>query len=487
MDEGHAVVTTDLVEEGGRTSMTATVRYPSQRLRDAMLATNMARGVGEELSGQSRGPGGRPPPSRRRRPRSRQQRKGAVTRMSEISDRYRTVAAQFTERVKAVPDSAWSNPARVGLGGAPCRAPPDRLVAGLLLRPVGRRAWPVPSVDDDPPGAAGRGRHDPGRPRRPRRGGQPARDPHGPVDLRRAGGHDLHARRAHPHLGPGPRRRPSTRCSTPARWPATSPASRRWTRPSSRGCATAATTGRVEVPGGRRRADPPARLHGPPAVNRSVASTAGDDTGGACRCSSSPVDTDRHLPPGRPCSRGAYLYRDPAGKSTVARLLAGPSAARADPPATSEDAPPGDDAQRPGRGDAFFGFLARGAVAPWLPGSHEQNEIVTRAAATTAGRFAAEGYDTVFDGMVGPWFLPTFAEATGLDRLDYVVLLPRATPASTGSAPAPATASATRPPPARCTTRSWPRPSTPATCWSTRPARPRSWRISWRRPAPPDG
>jgi hypothetical protein len=116
-----------------------------------------------------------------------------------------------------------------------------------------------------------------------------------------------------------------------------------------------------------------------------------------------------------------------AGKSTVARLLAGPSAvaAWADPPATSEDAPPGDDGRSAlVEGDAFFGFLARGAVAPWLPGSHEQNEIVTRAAATTAGRFAAEGYDTVFDGMVGPWFLPTFAEATGLDRLDYVVLLP---------------------------------------------------------------
>jgi hypothetical protein len=116
-----------------------------------------------------------------------------------------------------------------------------------------------------------------------------------------------------------------------------------------------------------------------------------------------------------------------AGKSTVARLLAGPSAvaAWADPPATSEDAPPGDDGRSAlVEGDAFFGFLARGAVAPWLPGSQEQNEIVTRAAATTAGRFAAEGYDTVFDGMVGPWFLPTFAEATGLDRLDYVVLLP---------------------------------------------------------------
>jgi hypothetical protein len=30
----------------------------------------------------------------------------------------------------------------------------------------------------------------------------------------------------------------------------------------------------------------------------------------------------------------------------------------------------------------------------------------------------------VYDGVVGPWFLPVFAAATGLDRLDYVVLLP---------------------------------------------------------------
>jgi uncharacterized protein YndB with AHSA1/START domain len=46
-DEGHAVVTTRLDEQGGRTTMTTTVRYPSQRLRDAMLATNMERGAGE--------------------------------------------------------------------------------------------------------------------------------------------------------------------------------------------------------------------------------------------------------------------------------------------------------------------------------------------------------------------------------------------------------------------------------------------------------
>jgi hypothetical protein len=31
---------------------------------------------------------------------------------------------------------------------------------------------------------------------------------------------------------------------------------------------------------------------------------------------------------------------------------------------------------------------------------------------------------TLYDGVVGPWFLPTFARATGLDSLAYVVLMP---------------------------------------------------------------
>ncbi len=75
-------------------------------------------------------------------------------------------------------------------------------------------------------------------------------------------------------------------------------------------------------------------------------------------------------------------------------------------------------------GDVFFGFLARGAIQPWLPESNEQNEIVTRAAAAATGRFAREGYATVYDGVVGPWFLPVFAAATGVDSLDYVILLP---------------------------------------------------------------
>jgi cytidylate kinase len=96
-----------------------------------------------------------------------------------------------------------------------------------------------------------------------------------------------------------------------------------------------------------------------------------------------------------------------AGKSTVAQILA-----------TA--------AQRSVlvEGDSFFGFLANGAVDPWLPASHEQNTVVTRAAAAAAGMFVLGGYETVYDGVVGPWFLATFGAATQLEHLDYVTLLP---------------------------------------------------------------
>ena len=75
-------------------------------------------------------------------------------------------------------------------------------------------------------------------------------------------------------------------------------------------------------------------------------------------------------------------------------------------------------------GDAFFGFLARGAVAPWLPAAHSQNEVVIRAAAAATGRFVAGGYLTVYDGVLGPWFLADFAAEAAVDHLHYVVLLP---------------------------------------------------------------
>jgi gluconate kinase len=96
-----------------------------------------------------------------------------------------------------------------------------------------------------------------------------------------------------------------------------------------------------------------------------------------------------------------------AGKSTVARLLAD----RFEPSALVE-------------GDAFFAFLARGAIEPWLPESADQNHVVIQAAATAAGRFAAGGITTIYDGVLGPWLLAPFAAASGLEALDYVVLMP---------------------------------------------------------------
>jgi cytidylate kinase len=96
-----------------------------------------------------------------------------------------------------------------------------------------------------------------------------------------------------------------------------------------------------------------------------------------------------------------------AGKSTVSELVAGHF-----------------DRCALVQGDRFFGFVARGYVDPWLPESHEQNEVVTRATATAAGRFATGGYTTIFDGMIGPWFLPTFLTYSGLGSVHYAVLLP---------------------------------------------------------------
>jgi cytidylate kinase len=96
-----------------------------------------------------------------------------------------------------------------------------------------------------------------------------------------------------------------------------------------------------------------------------------------------------------------------AGKSSLARAVAD----RHDPSVLVE-------------GDAFFGFLARGAIDPWVPESNAQNEVVTRAAATAAGRYVLGGYTTVYDGVVGPWFIDDFAAATELEQLDYVILLP---------------------------------------------------------------
>ena len=96
-----------------------------------------------------------------------------------------------------------------------------------------------------------------------------------------------------------------------------------------------------------------------------------------------------------------------SGKSSVSRLVA----ERFDPCVLVH-------------GDSFFAFVVRGYVDPWLPESHDQNVVVTEAAATATGRYVNGGYMTIYDGMVGPWFLPTFLAYTGRESVHYAVLMP---------------------------------------------------------------
>jgi cytidylate kinase len=75
-------------------------------------------------------------------------------------------------------------------------------------------------------------------------------------------------------------------------------------------------------------------------------------------------------------------------------------------------------------GDAFFGFLAGGAIPPWAPGSEAQNDVTIEAAALAAGRFARADYVVVFDGMIGPWYTERFAITAGVPDVHYAILLP---------------------------------------------------------------
>ncbi|WP_353651463.1 AAA family ATPase [Nakamurella sp. A5-74] len=99
-----------------------------------------------------------------------------------------------------------------------------------------------------------------------------------------------------------------------------------------------------------------------------------------------------------------------AGKSTVATLLATDGAR----PTILLDT------------DEFYRAIRTGYVAPYLPESASQNVVVTGVCAEAAIGYARGGYDVVVDGVVGPWFLPSYRtpiHRAGL-RVVYVVLLP---------------------------------------------------------------
>lgn len=96
-----------------------------------------------------------------------------------------------------------------------------------------------------------------------------------------------------------------------------------------------------------------------------------------------------------------------AGKSSVSRILAN----RWSPSALVE-------------GDEFFRFLRNGMTEPWRVESREQNALITDIQAAAAGSYCAAGYHTVYDGVLGPWFLDRFAAAAGVP-VDYAVVLPK--------------------------------------------------------------
>jgi gluconate kinase len=98
-----------------------------------------------------------------------------------------------------------------------------------------------------------------------------------------------------------------------------------------------------------------------------------------------------------------------AGKSTVARLLADAS------PASRSAHLHGDD---------FFAYVRKGWIEPWRPESHAQNLVVIQALAAAVFSFAAGGYEVVFDGVLGPWFLEHFRGGARAVPFDYVVLRP---------------------------------------------------------------
>jgi cytidylate kinase len=99
-----------------------------------------------------------------------------------------------------------------------------------------------------------------------------------------------------------------------------------------------------------------------------------------------------------------------AGKTTIARRLAETSGR----PAVHLHT------------DDFFAAIRSGYVLPWMPESAAQNATISRAIAAAACAFATGGYAVMVDGVVGPWFLDTYREATAKAgvALNYVVLRP---------------------------------------------------------------
>ena len=75
-------------------------------------------------------------------------------------------------------------------------------------------------------------------------------------------------------------------------------------------------------------------------------------------------------------------------------------------------------------GDEFHRSLVSGAIPPHLPESHDQNVMLIDITMQTAASYAAGGWVTVLEGIIGPWFLEPARRAAAQvgAPLHYVVL-----------------------------------------------------------------
>ena len=73
-------------------------------------------------------------------------------------------------------------------------------------------------------------------------------------------------------------------------------------------------------------------------------------------------------------------------------------------------------------GDCFHRFLRNGRIQPWLPESHAQNTTITSVTVEAAAGYARDGWTTVLEGILGPWFLPMIRDGTNGLTLHYFVM-----------------------------------------------------------------
>lgn len=74
--------------------------------------------------------------------------------------------------------------------------------------------------------------------------------------------------------------------------------------------------------------------------------------------------------------------------------------------------------------DDFWHCIVSGAIPPHLPESNDQNQTVMNVIRQAAFTYAAGGFTTIVDGIIGPWMLDRFRGSGRSDvpRRHYIVL-----------------------------------------------------------------